>query len=305
VILCASSLRPPKASGPAALLALANDLGCAGVLVDGGCLLRQVPLLGIAARQAKLTMPALVAPIPEERLSLHRRLPSLAGEPDERAAAVDLVRRAMQASRDVGTRTIVLDFGRLPLAGDETEAELRRAFARREMDEDQPGGLALAAVLAERRRRAPEFIDSVRLAVEALLHQAVPLDVELAILPATTPWQVPSPRETAEIAADFAGAPVRTVFSPARLAVLKALGLGVAADRRKALRERAALAEAADAVGLEQPLVLGQGELDPQELAGFAPALPVVLRGPAEAPAAELRAAKRTLDGLGATPAGR
>jgi hypothetical protein len=294
VILCASSLRPPGVAGPAALVQLTADLGCPGIALDGGCLLRQVPLLGVAARQAKLTMPALVAPIPEERLSSYRRLPSLAGEPDERAAAVDLVRRAMQVSREAGTRTVVLDFGRLPIGGE--EADLRRDFARRELDEGEPGARTLAAVLAERKRRAPEFLDSARMALEVLCREASPMDVMLAIRHAASPWQGPSPRETVELVADFAGAPLGTVFSPGRLAVLAALGLGISAERRQALRDRAVLAEAADAVGLDHPLPLGLGELAPDALAGLPAGTPVVLCGPADASAGEVKAARQLVE---------
>jgi hypothetical protein len=272
---------------------LAADAGCEGIMLDGGCLLRQVPLLGTAARQAKLTMPVLLAPVPEERPSLHRRLPSLAGEKDERAAAVDLVRRAMQVSRDAGTRTVVLDFGRLPLGGE--EADLRRHFARRELDEGEPGGILLAALLAERRSRAVEWVDGCRLSLEALLRDAVPMDVELAILPAATPWQVPSPRETVELLGDFAGAPVGSVFSPARLAALTALGLGVSAERRAVLRKAALVVDASDAVGMDQPLPLGLGTIDPAELRGFAEKIPLVLGGPPDASPAEIRAAKKVL----------
>lgn len=264
-------------------------------MLDGGCLLRQVALLATAARQAKLTMPALLAPVPEEKLSLHRRLPSLAGDRDERAAAVDLCVRAMQVSREAGTRTLVLDFGRLPLGGD--EADLRRHFARREMEEDEPGGRLLAAVLAERRRQATGLVDACRLALEALLRFAGPMDVELAVRHASTPWQVPSPRETMELVSEFTGAPVRTVWSPARLHLLGALGLGVSAERRKSLRAAAALVEASDAVGLDQPLPPGTGELDAADLQGFAPEIPVVLGGPPDATAREIRAAKRLVEG--------
>jgi hypothetical protein len=294
VILCGSSLRPPGPSGPGALIQLAADAGCEGLMLDGGCLLRQVPLLGLAARQAKLTMPALLAPVPDERLSQHRRLPSLAGERDERAAAVDLCVRAMQVSRDAGTRTVVLDFGRLPIGGE--EADLRRHFARREMDEGEPGARLLAAVLAERKRLTSEFTDACRLALEALLKFSVPMDVVLALRPAATPWQVPSPREVMDLIAEFAGAPVRTVFSPARLKVLTALGLGVSAERRRGLREAAALVEAADAVGIDQPLALGLGEIDAADVQGFAATIPVVLGGPVDATPREIRAAKKLVE---------
>jgi len=262
-------------------------------MLDGGCLLRQVPLLGLAAHQAKLTMPALVAPVPEERLSPYRRLPSLAGERDERAAAVDLVRRAMQASRDAGTRTIALDFGRLPLGGE--EADLRRHFARRELDEGEPGRRLLEGVLAERRSFGEQWVDRCRLSLEAILRYAVPMDVQLAIVPAASPWGVPTPREAVQLIGDFAGAPVGAVFSPGRLAVLAALGLGVAAERRAVLREKALLVEAADAVGLDCPLPFGLGEVDAAELAGFAAEIPVVLAGPPDTTPAELKAARLVL----------
>jgi hypothetical protein len=264
-------------------------------MLDGGCLLRQVPLLGRAAAQAKLTMPALLAPVPEERPSQYRRLPSLSGDRDERAAAVELVVRAMQVSRDVGTRTVALDFGRLPLWGE--EADLRRHFARRELDEGEPGGRLLAALLAERRSRAEEWVDHCRLAIEALLRYATPMDVQLAILPAATPWQVPTPREAVALLQDFSGAPVGSVFSPARLAVLAALGLGVTAERRAALRQSAVLVEATDAVGVDQPLPLGLGELDPTEVRGFSAEIPVVLSGSSDTSPAELKAARHTLLG--------
>ena len=295
MILCASSLRPPGPSGPAALIQLAADTGCEGIMLDGGCLLRQVPLLGIAALQSKLTMPALLAPVPEERLSLHRRLPSLAGERDERAAAVDLCVRAMQVSREAGTRTVVLDFGRLPLGVEEAESDLRRHFARRELDEGEPGATLLAALLAERRSRAAEWLDRSRLALEALLRFAGPMDVQLALLPAATPWQGPSPRETVELLATFSGAFMGSVFSPARLAVLTALGLGVSAERRAALRKSALVVEATDAVGLDQPLPLGLGDVPAGELGGFGAEIPVVLGGPPDTSAAEVRAAKKVL----------
>jgi sugar phosphate isomerase/epimerase len=199
----------------------------------------------------------------------------------------------MQVSRDAGTRIVALDFGRLPLGGE--EADLRRHFARRELDEGEPGGTLLAGVLAERRSRAEEWIDHCRLALEALLRYAAPMDVQLAILPAATPWQVPTPRETAELVHDFAGAPVGSVFSPARLAVLSALGLGVAPERRAALRQTAFLVEVADAVGLDQPLALGLGELEPAELRGFPAPTPLVLRGPPDTSPGELKAVARAL----------
>jgi hypothetical protein len=291
LISCASSLRPPGPSGPSALIKLASDAGCEGIVLDGGCLLRQVPLLGIAAHQAKLTMPALLAPIPEEKPSLYRRLPSLAGERDERSAAVELVVRAMQASRDAGTRTVALDFGRLPLGGE--EADLRRHFARRELDEGEPGATLLAGVLAERRSRAEEWVDHCRMSLEAILRYALPMDVQLAIVPAATPWQVPTPRECTELLRDFAGAPVGVLFSPARLAVLAALGLGVPAERRADLRKSALLVEVADAVGLDQPLPLGVGELDAGELRGFPPATLLMLSGSPDTSPAELKAARK------------
>src|SRR6185369_4608374 len=104
--------------------------------------------------------------------------------------------------------------------------------ARRELEDDGPGATLLAAVLADRKRRAAEWIDGCRLALESLLRFSAPMDVVLALRPAATPWQGPSPRETVELLGEFKGAPIGAVFSPARLQVLAALGLGISAERR-------------------------------------------------------------------------
>jgi hypothetical protein len=296
VILLGSNLRPAMVRGPRALVQLAGELGCAGVAADGGLLLPQLPLMGQQAIWGKLTMPVVYAPLPERRPGPRSRVPQLSSPDDrhERAAAVDLVRRAMESTRTLGTRLVVLDFGRV--RSSVAEDEVRALFARGELAPGEAGRAAVDAVLAERRVRVPAALDGCRSALDVLVRAAETLDVRLAILPAATPWQVPSPRETMDLLRDFAGAPLGTIWAPARLALLRALGLGPSPARADELRRAAELVEASDAVGLDYPLVLGLAEVDPAELhppPGEAPPPLVLVTGPAEAPAGEVAEAVR------------
>jgi hypothetical protein len=296
VILCGSSLRPPSALGPIPLVQLASDTGCGGVALEGGCRLPEVPLLAAKALRVRLAVPLLVAPMPEHKLAPHRRLPSLValGNREERAAAVDMVRLAMQTTRDLGVKTVVLDFGRVALAVG--EPEIRAHFARRELDEGEVGHAAFQAVLADRKRRGEQILDGCRAALDPLVREAERHAIRLALLPAATPWQVPSPRETTTLLEEFEGAPVASVYSPARLLVLQTLGLGVSASRREALRRAAAVDEAVDVVGLELPHLAGVGEIDFEELTTAPEDALIVLTGPPETSDAEVAAVRPRLE---------
>jgi hypothetical protein len=289
-------LRPPAALGPLPLVQLAGDAGCAGVCVDGGCLLDQLPQLALKTVWARMTLPALLAPLPAERLSPGRRLPTLAAsdDPEERLAAVALVRRIIEGTRDLGVGIYGLDFGRLPLVAD--EAEIRALFARRALEEGEPGHARLQAATAERRRRSAAAVDACRASLDALVRVAERLEIKLAIRFAGSLWEAPSPRETTELLVEYAGGPVGVVYSPARLATLAALGLNVSSERREALRQAAALLEGIDAVGLDGPLVAGLGEVGLAELRPDSARPPVILSGPADATLEEIGAARAMLE---------
>jgi hypothetical protein len=264
--------------------------------VDGGCLLEQVLPLAIETRSAQLSLQAIHGPLPEEHLPPGRRLPFLAAADDreERLAAQKLLRRAIEGTRDLGVGLWGLDFGQVPLEADETE--IRTWFARRELDDGEPGHARLVRAVAQRRRRGPALLDACRSSLDAAIKLAERHQLTLALRLAGTPWEVPSPREAATLLAEYAGAPIGVVHSPARLALLGALGLGVSAPLRQLLREAARLVEAADAVGLEYPLLAGLGEADLADLRPTATTVPVVLSGPPDAPVEEVRAARSALE---------
>jgi hypothetical protein len=295
VILCGSSLRPPLADGPLPLVKLAGDTGCAGIIVDGGCLLRQVTALALKTVWAKMTLPALVAPMADERLTPGRRLPSLAAadDPDERLAAVALVRRLVESTRDVGIGTVALDFGRVSLGID--EAVVRAHFARRELEDGEPGYAKLAAAISERRARGAAAFDASRASLDALVRLAEQHDLKLALRLGAGLWEMPSPREATDLLAEYTGGPVGVVWSPARLAVLGALGLAPSAERRETLRKAALLVDATDAVGLDHPMLPGLGEVDLAELKVETP-LPIILSGPADSSDEEVLEARRRLE---------
>ena len=90
---------------------------------------------------------------PSARCPRGRRLPRLSAHArDEREAAIALASRGLEAAATVAARFAVLDFGEVTLAT--RPGELDRAFARREMEEDEPGSRLLASAVAERRARA-------------------------------------------------------------------------------------------------------------------------------------------------------
>jgi hypothetical protein len=274
--------------GPLPVVQLAGDSGCAGVCVDGGCLLGQIPPLALKTVWAKMTLPAIVAPLPEERLTLGRRMPSLAAvdDPEERLAAVKLLRRAVESTRDLGVGLWGLDFGRVLLEAE--EPVIRRHFARRELEEGEVGEPKLRRAVSERRNRAPALLDACRSSLDAAISLAERHDLRLAIRFGGGLWEIPSPRETTQLLDEYGGAPLGVVYSPARLALVAALGLPVSAERKERLRKAALLIERADAVGLDYPLLPGAGEVDLADAAGE---VPVVLTGPPDSPPDLVRAA--------------
>jgi hypothetical protein len=203
--------------------------------------------------------------------------------------------RTLEAGSSLGIKTFALDLGPAPLEA--PEADLRLAFARRQMDQGEPGARLLHAALEERRARAPRMLDACRSALEPLLGLAERGGVELALPVAATPWQLPSPREAQQLLADFAGAPLGVALHPARWAVLEALQLPHAPERWTELGRAARLLWASDRVGLETELTLGLGELDP--LPGAWPrAGCYVVTGGAESTIREVRRALRRVEAL-------
>jgi hypothetical protein len=287
-------LRPPVTLGPLPLVQLAGDTGCAGVVVDGGCLLGQVSQLALKTVGARMALQAIYAPLPEERLTPGRRMPSLAAtdDPEERLAAVKLLRRAIESTRDLGVGLWGLDFGRVLLHADEDD--LRNLFARRELVEGEPGHARLQRAVSERRRLGPALLDACRSSLDAAIRLAERHELGVALRFGGGLWDVPTPRETAQLLDEYAGAPLGVVYSPARLAVLAALGVGPSPELRERLRKAALLLEAADAVGLDYPLLPGLAEVDLDELHGGD--LPVVITGPADASVEEVQEARTALD---------
>jgi hypothetical protein len=276
----ATDLRPPRAVGPDPLVRLAADGGAQGLHLGGGCTLGEVSLVARAAARAGLEIASLSLPLPERPVTAGRRLPRLgASDPEERRAAIALAEQGLApvAGR---ARLVLLDFGPVSLAA--SAAAVGRAFSRRALDEDEPGGALLAGALAERRARGAAVVDACRWALEALLRSAEPLGATLVLPVGASPWEAPSPREARELVALFAGAPLGVAWDPGRLSALCALGLGISDDSLRALAGSAALAVENDAVGLRVGYLPGLGERDPRVAALAAPdsTLTIILGSP-------------------------
>jgi hypothetical protein len=217
--------------------------------------------------------------LPERPLSVGRRLPRLSAHArDEREAAIALALQGLDAAAPVGARLALLDFGEVPLTV--RPGELARAFARGEMDEDEPGERLLAAAVAERRSLGDALGDACRWSLERLLRAAERAGVTVALPIGATPWQVPSPREAGLLVDGFAGAPLGLVWDPGRLSVLAALGLAISDDRLRALADQAKAMVENDAVGIEAGFLSGLGERNARVAAHAAPvSVPRIVTG--------------------------
>src|SRR4051812_43610250 len=230
MVLLASDVRPPRAGGEDPLLRLAADAGADGLHFAGGCDLELLGRLATSAIRLGLGVGSLTLPLPERPLPGGRRLPRLSAYArDEREAAIALALAGLEAAAPVGARLALLDFGEVTLTV--RPGELARAFARAEMDEDEPGDGVRAAAVAERRARGDALSDACRWSLERLLRVAERAEVTLALPIAATPWQVPSPREAGMLVDAFAGASLGPVWDPGRLSVLAALGLTISDER--------------------------------------------------------------------------
>lgn len=258
----ATELRPPRADGGERITRLAAETGAAGIHLGSDCdleVLATAPLVGAALRLG-LEVPSLALPLAERALPAGRRLPRL-GAParDEREAAVALAQRGIEAAGAFGARLAVVDFGAVALAAD--AARFAQAFARRAVEEGEPGGELLAAAVAERRARSAEILDACHFALEGLLRAADRGGLRLCAQVGVTPWQAASPRELGALSETF-GPALGVAWDPGRLSVLATLGLPVTDERLRALAAAALLVVDNDAVGLAPGYLPGLGERD-------------------------------------------
>ena len=290
LVICATDLRPSAGGG--AIVRVSAEAGAAGIFVGPSFLLGDVAALAAQALAAGLSIPALALPLSERAPLPGKRLPRLGAEQaDERAAAVELAVRGLEAATPIGARHALLDFGPVPLAV--SRAQIARFFARRELGEDDPGAAPLAAALAERKARSGVLLDACRWAIEALSRRAEAEAVTLLLPIGATPWQAPSPREIATLLEGFAGGPLAVAWDPGRLSALRALGLPLSAERAQALAAASGAAVENDAVGMDAGYLPGLGERDDSLPAAprLAASAPVIVTGAPDASAEEIAAA--------------
>jgi hypothetical protein len=297
VILAATSLRPPLALGPQRIVRLASEATFTGIAVDTGCALSLLPEVGAEALRSGLQFGNLSVPLPEHPLSPGKRLPHLLAldDRDERLAALQLARRGLEQGHSLGVPLITVELGPVPLRA--REPELRLRFARREMQEDEPGERQLRRALEERRARGGAILDASRAALEPLVALADRHGIQIAVSLAAGPWQAPSPREAMLLLREFAGAPLGLVLAPARRAALESLALGGPAERWSELQKAGRAVYLTDAVGLDVDLLPGLGEVDVDRYAMSSP-LPVVVAGRADARFPEVVQAKSLAEDL-------
>jgi hypothetical protein len=297
MVFLSSDLRPPRGATDDRLLRLAAETGAAGVHVGAGCDLSIVPALTAAAARLGLESRTMALPLADGPLPRGRRLPRLAAPAaDEREAAVALAIAGLQMGAASGVRLALLDFGPVALAT--READLVRAFARRELGPDEAGEAIASAAIGERRARAGAILDACGFALDRLARVAERLAATLMLPVAATPWLAPSPREAGLLLDRFVGAPLGVVWDPGRLSVLAALELAISDERLAALAATAVLALENDAVGMQAGYLPGLGERDPRVAAlKPPPSAPRIVTGGPDATDTEVAAAVAAVAG--------
>jgi hypothetical protein len=277
---------------PGSIVRAASEAGADGVHLGRERLLGDVAAIAGEALAAGLRVPIVTLPLGERAPAPGKRLPHLgAAQPDERAAAVALVRAGMAAGADLGVGQALLDFG--PVSLPVARAQLARPYHRGETDEGEAGATLFGAAIAARKAQAAALHDAASFALERLAREADARGARLLLPVAGTPWGFPSPRETEALLAAFAGAPLGAVWDPGELSVLRAFGLPLSDERARALAANATAAIESDAVGIDAPFLPGLGERDPElaPRAALANEGLVIVTGNADATGAEITAA--------------
>lgn len=297
-LLVATRLRPPSKLGPDRIVRLAGEAGFTGLAADEAVTQDLLQALATAGLRSGLATAVTACPLPEAGLGKGKRLPYLAAydDPEERLAAVKRAKDTLGWGQKLGIPLFTLGLGPVPLHT--AEADLRLGYARREMDDDERGGKALRRALDERKAHGMAIYDACRAGLEPLLAEAERRGATLLLSLATSPWQVPTPREAHQLLSEFRGGPLGVVYSPARRAVLQDLGLAGAPQRWDNLAAASRLVEVSDRVGLETHLPLGTGELDftvPPEVPASAAWL---VTGPVDSTFREVLRARKRVDEL-------
>jgi hypothetical protein len=278
MILLCSELGPAGGSDAAGLARLAADAGYQGIAISPGRLWGELGSIAAAAASARLSVPVLAAPLGESPPGRDRRLPFLAtADPEERLAAAALVAGTLARAEAVGATHALLELGTVELgvAGE----TVVRAFARRELGENDPAAAFWVAALRERRGRSPAILDACRRGLDRVLGPADRAGITLVVAPGLDPWTPPSPREAELLLAEYRGAPLGLVWDDAAPDVMAALGVAPPAARLAALAEGSCLRLAREAVGIEPTYLPGQGDPSGGASAPPLPALRHVMVG--------------------------
>ena len=293
MILLGTEVRPPGDRGRDQVVGLASDAGFDGLAMGGWYRREEALHLITLAAASRLAVPVAAAPLLERPLGPGKRLPFLASleDPEERRAAAELVATTIAAASPLGIGTFTISLGDVGLAV--APERLVRSFRRGEMDEDEPGGEALAAALEERRARSPGITDGCRAGLDLVIPAAERTGVTLAIELPAGPWGAPSPREAALLLDEYREAPLGVVWDQARMSVLRRLGVGPNLERAERLRAGTRLWRAGEAVGVEIGYLPGQGETADAAAAipGTERAVPVVVTGRRDSTLDEVRRA--------------
>jgi hypothetical protein len=246
-----------REGAPGAFVERARALGVREVALEATVDADELAALVPALLGAGISIVAFAAPCPRPRGP--RRPPRLATEDvDERLAAAAQAAVTIARAAELGARVVLLELGTVMVRVDH-QATLR-AFARRQLEESD-----IARLVSARRALSPRALDLARHGLDPLLDRAAAAGVTLGL--ALRPWwfDIPTSAETAQLLAEFRGAPLAPWYDAAAAHIRQALGFG---QGRPAVEiETAAGAWLTDAAGPLGGLPWGTGDVDPAVLA--------------------------------------
>ncbi|HSO17975.1 MAG TPA: TIM barrel protein [Desulfosarcina sp.] len=251
------------------LVALLRDLPVSGVELEYRIPAPVRPMLQDALRQAGIRVVSVhnFFPLPDEFLKTGGSgdLFSLADiRREERQEAVKRTLATIDRAHDLEARAVVLHCGRVEMASEVgTVYDRLRQSATASTEPPQ----WLQARLAERDRRKPAHLDALRFSLEKLLPAADRRELLLGLETRFHFYELPGPEDFRPLLQEFDGAPLGYWHDTGHAAANEQLGLVAEGRLLEELADRLIGIHLHDAIGLEDHLPPGDGQIDFKALA--------------------------------------
>ena len=235
--------------------------------LSGGTVAELTPLL----RQAGISIDSvhnyfpIPAEMPESKGSGDLFLLSSLDE-EHRKIAVEYTRRTINVASDLGARAVVLHCGRVEM--DEERDRIYDYIKSNQMDSDE-ARLLMDRKLAERERVKAPYVDQLIKSLEALAESAQVANITLGLENRYHYHELPGPLEFPALFQALSGAPFGYWHDTGHAHMLDLLGVASAESMLEQNADRLVGVHLHDAIGRQDHLPPGRGEIDFQSVLLF------------------------------------